>query len=231
MPLVKLNTQFGNPALPKVAFPTSLVSIGGLQAAYEMRDKLDQSGNTRDLLTSLAFDSAGLVCTGAAGATSPFVEPAACTFLVAFNATGNDQTRNVVSSMTGAASGTLAGTRLITTAAGALTLQSARTNMATESATAVASGIFGGWRMALAAIDNSGISLQLYGGGSASTVLPTRSAATGQYILGGGAGSFATGMVGKVGLFAVWNRLLTPEEKGLAFSKGAAIMATKGVSL
>lgn len=232
MSLIVLNTSFNNSTLPKVAVPSSLNVISGAQAVYEMRDKLDQSGNTRDLVTGLAFDSAGLVCTGVAAATAPLVEPSITTFLVVYNATGNDKTRNILSSLTGTTAGSnFAGSRLLTTAAGALTLQSALNGTTFQSATLSGAASFGNWKMALGTVENTAISLQLYGGSTANAVMATRSAATGQYLLGGGVGSFPDGMVGKIGLFSVWNRLLTTDEKNSAFSKAVAIMAAKGVAV
>lgn len=227
--------SFNNPNLP-VSQIGSVMNLSSSIATYEMIDGYDYSEKGHHLNTvGLTFDSMGLVGTGLDGAYADtgLLEPDAYTVIVAFNAQIPPQTTQLWTTL-GTATTPYNGARQAVQTGKGLNSQAFAGDGTTGAAANLVSGaVTDMWEIYGFALNNT--NMRTYRGSSnafveAAVVNNRRKSSYTMRIAGGYLAPHNLGIIGHVGVFAVYNGVLTDAQIQEQVAKAKQLMKDRGAT-
>ncbi len=220
----------------ELAEPEMLLNDDSSLATYGMQDKYDSSGNARDLVTENEFTNRGMltVADAAHGADTGIIETDEMTFALCINMNKPDVSGRLFSSFyPGVAP--FSGIQLRIEPNGVLILQIATGDVnngpaGTISVTSVENGgAVGGWTRFTVTISNTEASITRAAGNRAVTPITKRNKSTRPLMLNGSPSPEQNmGLLGIMGAFAVYDRVLTAEEQTDKRDKLKTVMSLRG---
>lgn len=220
----------------ELAEPEMLLNDDASVATYSMQDKYDSSGNARDLVTENEFTKRGMitVADAAHGADTGIIETDEMTFALCINMNKPDVSGRLFSNFyPGVAP--FSGIQLRIEPNGALILQIATGDVTdgqtgTLALTSVENGgAVGGWTRFTVTVSNTEASITRAGGDRRSTPITKRNKSTRPIVLNGSPSPEQNmGLPGIMGVFAVYNRVLTAEEQAEKRDSMKTIMSLRG---
>ncbi|HFT6764482.1 TPA: LamG-like jellyroll fold domain-containing protein [Klebsiella aerogenes] len=215
----------------ELAEPEMILNDSASIATYGMQDQYDSSGNGYDLVTGNEFTELGMrtVADSAHGANTGIIESDEMTFALCINMNQPTVSGRLFSNLfPGIAP--FGGLQLRIEAAGTLILQVATGNSVESTVQVSHGGAVGGWTRFTVAVSNTEASITRASGDKHSSAITVRKKSTLPLILNGGQSPEQNmGLPGLMGIFAVYNRVLTDAEQTDVRSKMKTIMAMRGV--
>lgn len=230
----QVTKDFGNPLLP-VSKARSELYLSSALAIYEMRSTKESSGNGKALeVNGLTFDSEGLICDGIDGhyADTGIIEPLENTVIMAFRADKPGATSQFYSSL---AEGTrpYTGTRAAVTKDGFFVADVGIhvSEGGAYTGRAQTGDITPGWEIVAVVTSAKGISVtRMTTGGSNYGLFDSRTNPKNTVRIGGGyIAPHNLGIVGRIGLWAMYTGAMNTTTVDYLLEKARGIMAGKGV--
>lgn len=217
----------------ELAEPEMILNDSSSIATYGMQDQYDASGNGYDLVTGNEFTELGMrtVADGLHGANTGIIESDEMTFALCINIDKPLTSGRIFSNLSPGVS-PFGGIQLRIEADGQLILQMGTGNIVESIVNITHGGAVGGWTRFTATISSTEIAITRSSGEKRTTQITARKKSPLPIMLNGGVSAEQNmGLPGLMGVFAVYNRVLTDAEQRYVRDQMKTIMSMRGVAV